>query len=198
MFAASYQIRPEQEEDNLRFQAVIRALEKHGVELDLFAAIVCNDVKRVAAIMRTEPKAGATKDPRGRPALHRAVTLDRQEIVKRFLEGGCNPDVPSEDENGYKGETALLNAAFWGRVEITKLLIQHRADVNAAAERGIVPLHEAVRMGNLEVARMLIAHGAKVNAKDNEGKTPLDWVDSFSKSAEMTKLLRDHGAVKKP
>jgi hypothetical protein len=37
---------------------------------------------------------------------------------------------------------------------------------------------------------MLIEAGSKIMPKDDKGKTPLDYAES----AEMIKLLKDHGA----
>jgi ankyrin repeat protein len=121
------------------------------------------------------------------------VRLGRTEIVKLLLAEGCDPDVRNDDQSGYRDETALLGAAFWGRLEIARLLIDHGAKVTARAERGITPLHEAARMGHAELARLLLARGADVNAADDEGATPLDWVGSNGPSAEMVRLLRSHG-----
>jgi ankyrin len=195
MSLAAYQIRPEHEEDNARYQAVIRALERAGVELDVFAAISCNDVQHVVKILQTDPKMGEARNPAGRPALHLAVMLDRKEIVRLLLDKGCSPDVPSRAKGvGYEGETALHEAAFWGRLEIAEMLIKRGAKVNAKAARGVVPLHEAARMGHVELARLLLMHGADVNAKDEKGSTPLDWADK--ESPKMIKLLRDRGGMK--
>jgi ankyrin repeat protein len=197
MASAVAQVRPEHEEDNIRYQAVIRALARTGAEMDVFAAIACNDLERIAKILQKQPKAGEARDPTGRPALHCAVTLDRREIVKRLLDGGADPDIRSRDKSsGHKDETALLDAAFWGRPEIAEMLIKRGAKVNAKADRGVVPLHEAARMGHLDMARLLLKHRADVNAKDNEGKTPLDWVGSDRDSSQMIKVLRDHGGKK--
>jgi hypothetical protein len=66
----SSEVRPENEEDNAQFQAVIRALERAGAEVDVFAAIACNDVQRVRSMLQTNPKAGEAESPAGRPALH--------------------------------------------------------------------------------------------------------------------------------
>jgi tankyrase len=90
----------------------------------------------------------------------------------------------------------LLQAAFWGRLEIAETLIQRGANVNAKAARGVVPLHEAARMGHVELAQLLLNRGAVVNAKDDDGKTPLDWAGSYKESPKMTKLLQDRGGVK--
>jgi ankyrin repeat protein len=194
MSLAASQVRPEVEEANARYQAVIRLLGRAGVELNVFAAIACDDVRRVARLLQAEPKSGESKDPSGRPALHQALTLDRREIIKLLLEKGCNPDIRSEDRgSGRGGEPALLQAAFWGRFEIAELLIQHGANVNAKDGHGIAPLHAAARMQHLELARLLLKHGADVNARDNKGETPLDWARSYGDPVEMTKLLRSHG-----
>jgi ankyrin repeat protein len=197
MSLAANQVMPENEEENARYQAVIRELERAGVELDVFAAISCNDVPRVVKIVQTEPKLGEARDPDGRPALHVAVMLDRREIVKLLVDKGATADIPSRDKkSGSEGETALLQAAFWGRLQMAEILIQHGADVNAKAAGGVVPLHEAARMGHVELARLLLDHGADVNAKDGQGNTPLGWAGSDSASAKMTRLLRERGGMK--
>jgi ankyrin repeat protein len=197
MDSAVYQIRPEHDEDNAQYEAVIRALVGAGVEMDVFAAIACNDVERVAKILERQPKAGEQLSADGRPALHTAVTLDRREIVKRLFDKGADPDVRSREKyTGHEGETALLQAAFWGRLAIAELLIKHGAKVNARAAKDVVPLHEAARMGYVELARLLLKHGAEVNARDADGKTPLDWAGTYRELAEMGKLLREHGAKK--
>jgi ankyrin repeat protein len=197
MSAAVYEVRPGHEEDNARYRAVIRTLERAGVEVDVFAAIACNDVQRIRAILRKNPKAGESKSAAGRPALHQAVTLDCREIVKLLLREGTNPDTrSSEDGTGHQGETPLLTAAFWGRFEIAELLIDRGANVNAKAKEGVVPLHEAARMGHVKLARLLLAHGADVNAKDDKGTTPLDWAGLHEGRPEVTKLLLEHGGVR--
>lgn len=194
-FAAS-EVRPDHEEDNAEFQAVIRRLERAGVELDVFAAIACNDTQRVADILRTDAKAGDARQPGGRPALHRAVTLDRREIAKLVLDQGTDPDVRSQEEGvGHGNETALLSAAFWGRLEIAELLINSGANVNAKADRSVVPLHEAARMRHVEVARLLLKHGADVNAKDDDGKTPLDWAGMYRENPEMSRVLKSFATL---
>ena len=55
-----------------------------------------NDVARVKEILRTEPGAGARKTVDRWPAMHQAVALDRQEIVKLFLDSGCDPNLPND------------------------------------------------------------------------------------------------------
>ncbi|MFL5330029.1 MAG: ankyrin repeat domain-containing protein [Gemmataceae bacterium] len=194
MMLATKQVRPNHDEENAKYQAVIRVLERASVKLDAFAAIACNDIERMTSILRVDRKVGDSRDPAGRPALHRAVMLDRREIVKLMLDNGADPNIRSQEKGvGYDEETALLEGAFWGRLEIAEMLLNRGANVNAKAAEGVVPLHEASRMGHIELARLLLKHGADANAIDNKGKSPLDWA---RESPEMAKLLRDHGGAR--
>lgn len=70
----------------------------------------------------------------------------------------------------------LHHAALNGDLALAKLLVDNRADVNAASTNGYAPLHLAMAGGHLEVARLLLDRGARVNARDSHGNTPLHWI----------------------
>jgi ankyrin repeat protein len=81
-------------------------------------------------------------------------------------------------ERGYLGETAggmspLLFAARDGRVEIAKLLLDNKADINQVDANNITPLVEAITNHQLAVARLLIERGANLKTADQWGRTPL-------------------------
>jgi ankyrin repeat protein len=94
------------------------------------------------------------------------------------------------------GRTPLsIAAAYDGSVEIARLMIEKGADVKAVDESGASVLEIAASVNNLEVARLLVAKGADVNNTDKDGFTPLgDAVSAGDRSAELVKLLLDHGA----
>jgi ankyrin repeat protein len=66
--------------------------------------------------------------------------------------------------------TPLHHAARFGPKEVVAWMIEHQADVNAAAYNQFTPLHFALTR---EIADILIKAGAKLDQKDSWGKTPL-------------------------
>lgn len=68
-----------------------------------------------------------------------------------------NPDlVLCKDDNSL---TALHYATHTGRMDIVKLLLANKADVNAKAVNGGTPLHVALGMGHKDVAELLRRRG---------------------------------------
>jgi hypothetical protein len=53
-------------------------------------------------------------------------------------------------------------------------MLDHGADVNAAANDGRTAVHGAALQGYDDVIKFLAAHGADLTTKDHKGFTPLD------------------------
>ncbi|KAH9003818.1 ankyrin repeat-containing domain protein [Lactarius hatsudake] len=105
--------------------------------------------------------------------LHSAAT-DRYgpEIVQMLLGHGADPDAKND-----KGETPLILAlqSYSESVEIARLLLEHKVDVNVQTNNKTTPLHSlAALSGRLEIARMLLDQGADPDAKNDEGRDPID------------------------
>jgi len=93
------------------------------------------------------------------------------------------------------GFTPLGLAAFFGHLDVARLLLANGADPNQAASNAtrVAPLHSAVAGGNLEIVRLLLGHGADARARQEGGFTPLHGA-AVEGSEEMVRLLLGHGA----
>lgn len=69
--------------------------------------------------------------------------------------------------------TPLMIAAFNGREELAKKLIEHGANIQASDNAGYTPMHWAAFNGYVELIKLLISMGGAVNASSNAGITPL-------------------------
>src|SRR5436190_863765 len=66
------------------------------------------------------------------------------------------------------GMNALMMAAFYGKTEMVKLLIEAKWNVNASDSAGTPVLYDGVKSGNIEVVKLLLNGGAKASAKKKQ------------------------------
>ena len=105
-----------------------------------------------------------------------------------LLDRGANVNARDKDKR-----TALDCAR--GNLELTKILLPHKADVHTEDKNGNTPLHEATRRSDLELMKILLAHKADVNARTSLDSTPLHFLYRYgSDSVEEAKILLEHGA----
>lgn len=91
------------------------------------------------------------------------------------------------------GVTALHEAARHGHVQVTRLLLDYGANVNARTGDGMTPLHEAVRFHCHTIASLLLKHGADAELPLDNGLTALHLA-ALHGDVEMVQLLHEHGA----
>jgi ankyrin repeat protein len=75
---------------------------------------------------------------------------------------------------------------------VAKLLLAHKADLNARNKDGDTPLHLAALADQLDVATLLLAGKASVNSRNNDGATPMN-VAAKSGYNDMADLLHRSG-----
>lgn len=68
----------------------------------------------------------------------------------------------------------LYVAVFRDHADMSKLLLDHGAEVNACNANGYTPLHWAARRSCSLVVRLLLERGADMNILNEDGETPLD------------------------
>jgi ankyrin repeat protein len=102
----------------------------------------------------------------GLTALHIAACQDYPEIVKFLLERGVDADAKDD-----LGETALFGVSE----QMTRLLLDAKANVGVRNNELATPLHKASYVGYANVVKALLASGAEVGAQDKYGKTALHY-----------------------
>ncbi len=133
---------------------------------------------------------GPSNPDRGGTSLTWTAWLNDTEAVKILLGRGVNVNGTDSE-----GRTALHEGAHWG-AEMTRLLLDGGADVNAPSKKGVTPLMMAAGAHSSEPVRLILAKGADVNARDNEGKTPLMCAASQGRLANAEFLLAKGAEVR--
>ena len=103
----------------------------------------------------------------------------------------------------------LKSAAWYGDLEMVRVLLSYKADVNAGQGEGWAPIHSVsegyqatgilnIRQSLPDVARLLLEHGANVNARASDasytpGATPLHLAIFYNR-VEVVRVLLEHGA----
>jgi ankyrin repeat protein len=70
------------------------------------------------------------------------------------------------------GNTPLHLAVIGGHLEVARMLLECKADVNSRNEDGSTPLLIVSSKGNLDTLRLLLTYGADASVSDNKGRTP--------------------------
>jgi ankyrin repeat protein len=103
-----------------------------------------------------------------------ATSEDNVRKIGALLDGGQNVDVRDEH-----GQTALMNAARAGHVQVIQVLVDAGADLNATAKYNLTALMLAIINGHTQIAEFLVSAGADVAVRGTgapgfSGKTALD------------------------
>ena len=186
-----------------------------GASEDLIAAVNDDDAERVTALLVEDPELVTTRDRNGvsvlmlsRYRFDRATTdallafdpeLDVFEAAtlgyidklnERIMDDPGRATAFSPD-----GFTALHLAAFFGKTEVARALLEAGADPGAysANEFHVQPLHSAAAGRHVEICRLLIAAGADVDARQRHGFTPLHAAAQHG-DVELLELLLSAGA----
>lgn len=182
---------------------------------DMMAAVAAGDSERVSALLAEDP---SLVNARGEDGVS-AVLLARYRFDRATMDAllAADPEldifegaalgridrirVALDDDpaavRAYSpdGFTALHLAAFFGKPEIARALIDAGAPVDAYTTNDLAnqPLHAAAAGRHLEVCRVLLAAGADVNATQHGGYTPLHEAAQHG-DVEMVELFLSAGA----
>lgn len=122
--------------------------------------------------------------------LHDAVRARDTAAVEALLAGGAEVN-----ESDYLVGTALHVAVSGGDTQITAILIDHGADLEATSElQGGRPLHLAAQFGDVPMLALLLDRGADIEAHDGLQRTPLLHAATQG-NAKAARLLLERGAA---
>ena len=111
-------------------------------------------------------------DRGGEVTLASAILLDRKADTDRLMGTATQAEKLM----------ALTAAAFYGKADLVKYLLEKGTDPNGYPEQGTgfhshaTPLHQAVSAASLDVVKLLVDAGARLDIPDTiYGGTPLGW-----------------------
>jgi ankyrin repeat protein len=171
---------------------VLEVLLQSTIEpLDIWEAAATGNAARVKALLQSDPTLLNGYATDGFYPLGLAAFFRQQEVATVLLAAGA--DVNQSARNAMRVRP-LHAAAAADHVEIAQMLLERRADPNAAQQMGFRPLHEVALLGRMPMAKLLLEHGADVNARSDDGKTALTFALQ-GKHEEMARYLRERGGT---
>lgn len=201
----------------------VRFLLARGAKLDVFSAIHLGLADRVAKLLDAEAGLIASRDARGLTPLHLAARRGSAAILKLLLGRGADVTAgrhgrtplacavegdhveamevllgAGADVNQARlyGDPLLYYAGRSGRTELVKLLVAHRADLEAlSAQCRGTALFAAATAGHKHIVELLLSKGADITGGSAGGNLcPLREV-VWRGNEEMAALLIARGAA---
>jgi ankyrin repeat protein len=133
--------------------------------MSLFKSVAENDSLALRRLIADGADVNAT-DEHGRTALWNADI----ECAVVLVDAKADPN-----KCDGSGSTPLLIATINTRIEVVRLLIRHKANVNAHVRGGISVMHYGAGFGNETCISLLAAAGAEVDRPDIFDRTPLAY-----------------------
>lgn len=109
--------------------------------------------------------------------------------LRKLLQHGADIETYDEHKN-----TLLIAAIARNLPALAMMLVNEGANVNAANDEGLTPLHVLAGSGTLhfeELADLLLKKGARLGVKDKQGRTPLAIAETAGNES-IASYLRSH------
>lgn len=176
------------------FSGGVRAMSKkhiNPVNTRLFQAVRDGGPGKIYAAAAAGADVNAVDSSGETPVMH-AIRMLKTENIRTLLALGADPNY-----GGMYGPAPLTANCLWNYgspgAQVTRMLLEAGANVNAADGDGFTALMGAVRYGLEEGVKILVDAGADVNARTNRGRTVL-MEAAFNGWGETARFLIERGA----
>ena len=151
--------------------AFSRLVAVRGDDLDVFEATLAGRADLVRAHLAREPELATAWTHDGYTALHYAAFFGGADVAEALIKAGSDLEAVSRNAMAVR---PLNSAAAGGHGDVSRLLVERGADVNAKQAQGFTPLHAAAQNGDADLATVLLAAGADKDARAEDGRTAAD------------------------
>jgi uncharacterized protein len=140
---------------------------------DVFDAARKGNAKQMLALINLKHDTINAINQNGFTPLILACYYGQKEIVEILINEGADLE-----KNSPEG-TALLAAVYKGDIEIARLFLLHKANINTTNYEGTTPLMFAVMAGNIEMVKLLLNQGSDKNRLSKYGHTALSLAKKY-------------------
>ena len=148
------------------------------------------DPDKARAIIAADRSLLGARYIHGETALHFLAVEGFTEAVALLADLGASVDEPNRS-----GDTALVDVATLGNVDVARVLLRRGANPNAKSVTRDNVLHCAVQSGIGELVQLLIEAGAQTDYVTDIGQTIRDAVPWGARREEIEKLLSELGLL---